>query len=171
MSPSAFASAVGTYLLKNVLARILIYTGWIGLWSFVWFAGVVPFLKTPVDIQFLPLVALILLGIVSVCFMGVAMGSILKHPIIALQVIPLTSYPFLFLSGASWPREVIPAAARALSFLTPSTPLLVGANRAIRLEAGFADLKPEFLNLALLLLGWGVAAFLLTRWRDRQGQR
>jgi ABC-type polysaccharide/polyol phosphate export permease len=71
----------------------------------------------------------------------------------------------------SWPREAIPAIGRTFSYLTPSTPLLVGANRAVRLEADFADLRPEFLNLAVLVVAWGLAAFLLTRWRDRQGQR
>ena len=168
---TAFATAAGTYHLRNVLARILIYTSWIGLWLTVWFAGVVRFLDVPVHIQVLPLISLSLLGLLGVCAMGISAGAILKHPLAALQVIPFTSYPFLFLSGVSWPREVMPDLAQRILHLIPACPWLLGANRAIRLDAGFADLRPEFLNLTILVVAWGLVAFLLTRWRDRQGQR
>lgn len=169
LTSTAFATTLGAFGLRNMAARILIYTGWIGLWTSVWFAGVMRFMDVPLQPHVLPMVGLSLLGLLGVGSLGVFMGRILKDPLSALQVLPFTSYPFLFLSGASWPREVFPATARWVLHLVPASPWLLGANRALRLDAGFSDLVPEFLNLGLLVGGWGVVAVFVSRIRQPSG--
>ncbi len=167
---TALATAAGTCHPRNAFARAFIFTAWMGMWAVVWFTGTVHVFQVPTDIQVLPLAGLVLLGLLSVSAMGIAMGSLLGSPLIALQVLPFTSYPFIFLSGMSWPREIIPKVLRILSYMTPSTPLLTGANRAVRLGAGFIDLKPEFQNLAITFAGWSIAAYLLIRWRSKRNR-
>jgi len=163
LTSTAFATTLGAFGLRNMVARILIYTGWIGLWTVVWFAGVMHLMEVPLRTHVLPMVGLSLLSILGVGSMGVFLGRLLKDPMSALLVLPFTSYPFLFLSGASWPREVFPATARWALHLIPASPWLVGANRALRLDAGFSDLVPEFLNSGLLVGGWGLVAVFVSR--------
>ena len=163
LTSTAFATTLGAWGLRNFVARILLYTGWIGMWTLVWFAGAMPLLGVPLQPHVLPMVGLSLLGLLGVGSMGVFLGRVLKDPMSALFVLPFTSYPFLFLSGSSWPREAFPTTARWVLHLVPASPWLVGANRALRLDAGFSDLAPEFLNLALLVAAWGLLAAFASR--------
>lgn len=170
LTSTAFSTTLGARGLRNMVARIAIYTGWIGLWAVVWFAGVMGMLEVPLQPHVPSMVALSILGLLGICSLGVAMGRILKHPMAALQILPFTSYPFLFLSGASWPREVFPISARWFLHLVPASSWLVGANRALRLDASFADLRPEFLNLGMLVVLLGACAAVLSLRGSRRAE-
>ncbi len=168
MTSTAFATAAGAYHVKNIIARILIYTCWLSLWAAIWYLTAMRIMDVPSTIQFWPLACLIVLSLFTACTMGVTAGAILNNPILTLELVPFTSYPFLFISGFSWPREVMPDWIHPLTHLTSCSPLLVGANRAIRLNAGFADLRPEFFNLGWLLLLWGSLCIIVTSIRNRR---
>lgn len=136
---------------------------------FLWFSGAallwtvlgLRILQVPVAVQSPAAVVLATLaGLLGAAGMGAVIGRLCGDPVWVMRLAAFTSYPLFFLSGASWPREAMPAAVRALSWFDPMTPLLDGADRALRLGASVAEIAPA-LGHGLALGGiWMVAAWI-----------
>jgi ABC-2 type transport system permease protein len=156
---AAFAAAAspGAHRLKDFVARVSLLAGWYGAWGAVWIGLVLPAMSVPVNPHVGPLLALFALGMIATSLLGSFAGIWFKDPGSAAQILAFTSYPFFFASGASWPRELFPAYIDWFGKLVPMTPWIVGANRAIRLDAGFAEIRPEILQLGLQLAIWSSA--------------
>jgi len=170
---SAFAAAAspGAHRLKDFVARILLLVAWYGAWGAVWIGLVLPAMSVPVNPHVGPLLALFAMGMTATSLLGSFAGMWFKDPGSAAQILAFTSYPFFFASGASWPRELFPAFIDWFGKLVPMTPWIVGGNRAIRLDAGMLDVRPELVHLGIQTAIWSVAlAFAVLVVKNRHHQ-
>lgn len=106
-------------------------------------------------------VVLTALFLSAVVLMAMLISSFFKRKIIALQVVAFTSYPLFLISGYAWPVEAMPGIVKLLSYLMPGTPYLNAFNRIIQMGAGWQDVIPETVHLAVLT----VAGFIITAFR------
>ncbi|HEX2982401.1 MAG TPA: ABC transporter permease [Ignavibacteriales bacterium] len=89
---------------------------------------------------------------------GVFIASFFKRKALALQMVSLTSFPFFFVSGYSWPLEYMPGFIQAIAYFLPTTPYYNAFVRVSRMEAGLADVVPQLIHLTILLLLGIIAA-------------
>ncbi|MBK8802583.1 MAG: ABC transporter permease [Fibrobacteres bacterium] len=166
---SAFASAAsaGAHRAKDFTARVMLFTGWYGLWLCLWVGVALPAMSVPLEVQPLPLVVLSLLGLIASALMGSVAGMVLGQPGNAAQLLAFTSYPFFFASGSSWPREMFPGWVRAMGDLVPLSPWITAGNRAMRLGAGIPEISGKLLHLGFLAAGWSVALWVVCRFLSR----
>lgn len=153
--------------LGRLAARMVVFVGWFGLWSVLWVVGALRLFDVPVAAHPGPLFALGTLGLVGAGSIGMALGFVLRDAKSVLQLAAFSSYPFFFASGASWPKEAFPRLVELGSKVLPLTPWLAGANRALRLGAGFAEVRGELLHAAVLVVCWFAAVVVLSRILDR----
>jgi ABC-2 type transport system permease protein len=103
----------------------------------------------------------------TVACLGIALGAWFADRERALQVLLVTSVPFLFMGGIVFPREAIPAPINALAMLIPTTPGIFGFVKLNQMGATWSEIRPEFLNMsALLLLYATIAAWAVHRRRE-----
>ena len=148
---------------RDLLARLVLFSGWFGIWCTIWIAVALPLFEVPMDPKALPLFLLGGLGLLGVGLMGMIVGLVLKRPLFVLQLCAFTSYPFFFASGASWPREALPTLVGWFSRCIPLTPWLRGLNRSVRLDAAVPDIVPELVHLGILVGVLGTLLALLAR--------
>lgn len=170
---SAFAGAAGTgaHRAKDMLARTLLTSVWFGGWLALWVAVALPALSAPIAPHAWALAALSLLGFAAASLAGNLFGILAREPGFAAQMVAFTSYPFFFMSGASWPREMFPAAIAWVRELVPLSSWITAGNRAMRLDAGVADVVPELWRLAALCAGWALALAAVCQilsWREKR---
>lgn len=103
----------------------------------------------------------------AVVAMAAFVGSFFRVREHAVQAILVTSMPLYFLTGASWPVTAMPPWLASAGRLVPSTP---GTNAVLKLNAmgaRTAEVQPEIVNLAALVLVYGA----LAAWRYRRDSR
>lgn len=164
---SAFASAYRTPTITRWIAYVL----WFSVWMSIWMGFGLRVFDVPNEANWPGVAALCFLGIGAAACLGMTLGTLLKHELSVLQLIAFTSYPFFFLSGSSWPREMMPPVVQMLGDLIPLTPLCTGINRAYRMGADFNQLSPELLHLGILLLAYGAIAWWTRRMIVRDVRR
>ncbi|GLS05928.1 ABC transporter [Chitiniphilus shinanonensis] len=104
--------------------------------------------------------ALVAVPLFMTACVGLAMwlGSIMPNRARTMQVLTLTSVPFFFLSGTSWPHVLMPEPLVWVARLIPTTPGIQAMLKLNQMGASLAEVLPELLNLAALaLLFWGLA--------------
>jgi ABC-2 type transport system permease protein len=153
---SAYASA---YRAPSV-TRWIAYVFWFSAWMSIWMGFGLYVFDVPNEANWAGVAALCFLGIGAAACLGMTLGTLLKHELPVLQLLAFSSYPFFFLSGSSWPREMMPPFMQVLGDLIPLTPLCTGLNRAYRMGADFSQLRPELIHLSALLIGYGFIAWL-----------
>ena len=100
--------------------------------------------------------------------LGIALGAWFADRERAFQVLLATSVPFVFMCGIVFPREAMPAPINALAMLIPTTPGIFGFVKLNQMGASWSEIRPEFLNMAALLLLYALLAGWAVHWR-RQG--
>jgi ABC-2 type transport system permease protein len=60
--------------------------------------------------------------------------------------------------GIVFPREAMPAPINALALLIPATPGIFGFVKLNQMGATWSEIRPEFLNMAALLLLYAMLA-------------
>ncbi|MBE9604703.1 ABC transporter permease [Acetobacteraceae bacterium H6797] len=103
--------------------------------------------------------------ILAVSAMGLALGSLLRHPLAVQLVLGIVGLPFFFLAGFAWPAEAIQPAINWLARLLPSTLAIDGFARASSLGAPIDLLGKPMTALWGLALAYILAAILLGRRR------
>jgi len=156
---SAYASA---YRAPSI-TRWITYVLWFSAWMAIWMGFGLRVFDVPNEANWASVAALSFLGIGAAACLGMTLGTLLKHELSVLQLLAFTSYPFFFLSGSSWPHEMMPPFVQMLGDLIPLTPLCTGLNRAYRMGADFNQLRAELIHLGVLLAAYGFIAW-LTRW-------
>ena len=108
--------------------------------------------------------------LLSVIFLGLALGAAFRSREMALQVLLFTSLPALFLSGFAWPTEALPAWLATFAKAIPSTTAIPGFLRLTQMGASLSDVGTEWLTLWGLCGAYFVAAWAVT-WRQRRLRR
>lgn len=88
--------------------------------------------------------------LLSVMFVGIFIASFFERKIMALQFFVFTTYPFFLMSGYSWPMKSMPVALQYLTQIFPTTPYLSAFARIAQMGAGFNDVLPQIIHLAIL---------------------
>jgi len=107
-------------------------------------------------------VAFAAVAALTIASLGIALGAWFADRERAFQVLLATSVPFLFMCGIVFPREAMPAPINALAMLIPTTPGIFGFVKLNQMGASWSEIRPEFINMAALLLlyatlaGWAV---------------
>ena len=104
----------------------------------------------------------------TVASLGIALGAWFADRERALQVLLATSVPFVFMSGIVFPREAMPAPINALAMLIPTTPGIFGFVKLNQMGATWSEIRPEFLNMAALLLLYVLLAGWAVHWRRQE---
>ena len=104
----------------------------------------------------------------TVASLGIALGAWFADRERAFQVLLATSVPFLFMCGIVFPREAMPAPVNALAWLIPTTPGIFGFVKLNQMGATWSEIRPEFINMAALLLLYATLAAWAVH-RRRQG--
>lgn len=104
-------------------------------------------------------------------FLGIGLSALVTERESSLMVIVFTSVIFLFLSGLTWPRYAMSPFWQLVGDMVPATLGLEGFIRMNSNGATLADESHGYIMLWLLAIGYGVLAYLLTRYRERPGLR
>jgi len=116
-------------------------------------------------------VAFAALTALTVASLGIALGAWFADRERALQVLLVTSVPFLFMGGIVFPREAMPVPINALAMLIPTTPGIFGFVKLNQMGATWSEIRPEFLNMTALLLLYGWAAWWAVHARRREANQ
>lgn len=109
----------------------------------------------------LPFMALFL---IAATLFGLSLAEGFRRSDDVIPLLLFTSLPIVFLSGFSWPTQLIPEPLQWLARLLPSTPGVEGFVRLNQLDAGFNDVRLPLINLlALVVLFSGLLV-----WRARR---
>jgi ABC-2 type transport system permease protein len=98
------------------------------------------------------LLALASVFLLATSFLGQAVGAWFTRPENATIILLATSLPQFFTTGFAWPREAIPAAARALGRLFPADFAIDGLVRSNQLGASISEVSRDWMGLWCLAL-------------------
>lgn len=107
--------------------------------------------------------SLLFLFLSASVWLGLVISELFQNRDAVIPVLLFTSLPVVFLSGFSWPTEMIPAPLSWLAAALPSTPGVSGFIRAHQLGASLAELRTPMLHLAGLCLIYLSALAWVTR--------
>ena len=93
------------------------------------------------------LVGLMVPYILACIFFGITLSCLVRYRENVMLLVVVTSLPFLFLSGISWPSEGIPAFWKGISWLLPSTFGVKGYIAVNSMGASLQDISHEYFVL------------------------
>jgi len=96
--------------------------------------------------------------LLATSFLGQAVGAWFTRPENATIILLATSLPQFFTTGFAWPREAIPAAARALGRIFPADFAIDGLVRSNQLGASIWEVSRDWMGLWSLALIYFVLA-------------
>lgn len=101
------------------------------------------------------LIAFIALFTLTASLLGLLISELFQSSEDVIPFLLFTSLPVVFLSGFSWPLQVIPEPLRWFSYLIPSTAGVEGFVRLNQLGVEFSEVMMPVTNLILLCLLFG----------------
>jgi ABC-2 type transport system permease protein len=104
------------------------------------------------------LLALASVFLLATSFLGQAVGAWFTRPENATIILLATSLPQFFTTGFAWPREAMPAAARALGRVFPADFAIDGLVRSNQLGASIWEVSRDWMGLWSLALIYFVLA-------------
>ena len=132
--------------------------------SVVVFAGTNAFLHFRMEGSYLPLVALLLLAILSMISLGLVFAARFKSEELASGLLNLVTFPMMIFSGVFFSLEGSPQALRNAAKAFPLTHFLEGA-RAVMIDgAGFATVWPQMAILAAMSAVFLAVSTALFKW-------
>ena len=93
------------------------------------------------------LIGLMVPYILACIFFGITLSCLVRYRENVMLLVVVTSLPFLFLSGISWPSEGIPAFWKGISWLLPSTFGVKGYIAVNSMGASLQDISHEYFVL------------------------
>ena len=93
------------------------------------------------------LLGLLVPYILSCIFFGITLSCLVRYRENVMLLVVVTSLPFLFLSGISWPSEAIPVFWKGVSWLLPSTFGVKGFVAVNSMGATLQDISTEYFAL------------------------
>ncbi len=151
---------VWQYFLANMLSQAVIGLLSVGLM----FGVALALFDLEMRGNLLNLATLVILGVVVLFGIGLAIGGWAKNENQAAPLGNLVTFPMMFLSGAFFPRFLMPDWLQSISAYIPLSPVIDGIRLVVTEGANLIDILPEIGILA----GWGVliylVAFKVFRW-------
>lgn len=133
---------------------VLIYLFFI----FLYFGVLFPYYHIHIHAHAFELLAFALVFLFATASCGVVLGTYLKQPIHATQIILISSLPLIFMMGFIWPVELLPAPLRVFLQAIPAYHAISGMVMLNQLGADFsATLRhlSALIVIALVALSWG----------------
>jgi ABC-2 type transport system permease protein len=110
-------------------------------------------------------VLLIVLGAVTFCSLGMAMGGSIRNPDAAAAAGNAVAFPMMFLSGAFWPVEMMPRFMQTVARVIPLYYFHDGLRRTMILKNP-SQAVPSFLVMIALATMFLISAIKVTKWRE-----
>jgi ABC-2 type transport system permease protein len=110
-------------------------------------------------------VLLIVLGAVTFCSLGMAMGGSIRNPDAAAAAGNAVAFPMMFLSGAFWPVEMMPEFMQTVARVMPLYYFHDGLRRTMILKNP-TQAVPSFLVMIALATMFLISAIKVTKWRE-----
>ena len=159
------AQAVGPSALVGTVAGFALFV----FLALLYFIGFVFWVQdVPRGGNFAGAVAFAAVAALTIASLGIALGAWFADRERALQVLLATSVPFLFMGGIVFPREAMPAPINALAMLIPTTPGIFGFVKLNQMGATWSEIRPEFINMTVLLLLYATLAAWAVHWRRKK---
>lgn len=144
--------------LKTWLARIVALSLLGVILGCFYYGWVFPMNDYPRNQNLMGSLVFLLLFFPAVVTMGCVVGIWFRERERAMQILIFSSMPIMFLSGVSWPVQLLPEPLQYLRWLFPSTP---GMNASVLLNQMGASLADVKVYLSALLLMFLVSLSLL----------
>ncbi|WP_225086699.1 ABC transporter permease [Pectobacterium colocasium] len=109
--------------------------------------------------------------LLSTLWLGVVLGAAFTRKDLPSQAVLLSSIPIVFLSGFIWPVEMIPAPLNLLAQWVPAVFTIQGILRLNQMGADFAQIGAFWWHLWLLAALYGLLAWGMLGYRQRQYRR
>ena len=128
--------------------------------------GLLPlFFDIPHAASGISLVVLMVPYILSTSFLGLALSRWYTDPEAPILLIAFFSIGLIFLSGVSFPLELMPWYWRAVHCIIPAAPALLAYVKLSAMEASLCDVFPELMALCVQMVLYGVWAVYAYRLR------
>ena len=154
----------GGIAISLVCGKALAYSVLYGLFSLFLVGGLPLIFDIPHAASLATLMALLIPYIFATAFLGLTLSRWFTDPEAPVLLIAFFSIGLIFLSGVSYPLELIPWYWRVVHYLIPAAPAVLAFVKASSMHATMADLAPELLTLSLQ----AVAYFLSAVWVYRK---
>jgi len=109
--------------------------------------------------------ALICLGAVTFCGLGVLLAGLLKDVEAVSALSNAIAFPMMFLAGSFWPLEIMPAFMQQIARALPLYYFQTGLRQTLVLQAPAAALGSVTI-LGVLAIAFVLGGSLLTKWKD-----
>lgn len=153
--------STGPLLLGRVLAFMLIYTFFASYyvgWCYLVYDAELNATLAEVGLLMLPF-------LLSSCLAGIALSSLFVRRELPTQAYLISSMPILFVSGFVWPLALIPEPLVAIAQLIPAVPAIMAMLAMNQMGSGFGAILWPYCQLWLMVLGFGVLAWLGVSYR------
>jgi ABC-2 type transport system permease protein len=151
---------VWQYFTGNVLSNSLV-----GLMSVaMMFAVALTVFNLDMQGDYLSVIALVVLGVITLFGIGLAVGGWAKNENQAAPLANMITFPMMFLSGVFFPRFLMPEWLQTVSGLLPLTPVVDGARLIITEGKTIFDIGSQVGLLALWAIIIYAIAFKVFRW-------
>jgi ABC-2 type transport system permease protein len=114
--------------------------------------------------DFLTFMAFAALGVICMYGFGIAVAGWAKNEQQASPIANLVAFPLMFLSGAFFPRFLMPEWLQTLTAFLPLTPVIDGLRQITTENAGLLQLGPELAVLGAWTVIVYLIAFRVFRW-------
>ncbi|MFT3827492.1 MAG: ABC transporter permease [Chitinophagaceae bacterium] len=101
-----------------------------------------------------------LLFIVTLIPMGQFIGSLFSSPLLNVQIMAFSTYPFFLVSGYTFPLHNIPVVLQGLAMLLPTTPFLKLYLSIVQAGGTLADNIPSVIHLIVLFFLYSLLALI-----------
>ncbi|WP_245235566.1 ABC transporter permease [Mesorhizobium erdmanii] len=103
--------------------------------------------------------------ILATAALGICVSFVVKSPAAVQLILGGVGLPFMFMTGFSWPLEVVPEPVRLLSLLVPTSFAIDGMTRIAQMGATLAEVQRQYLGLWLQAGAYTALAVALARRR------
>ena len=164
----------GVIALSLVWGKVLTYALFYGLFSLFLVGGLPLIFDIPHAASWGTFAILLIPYIFSTAFFGLTLSRWFTDSEAPVLLIAFFSIGLIFLSGVSYPLELIPWYWRVIHYLIPAAPAVLAYVKASAMHATVSDIAPELFTLYLQVMFYSVLAVLvynskLTNYSCRRG--
>lgn len=149
----------------------LLYVVLFGCYAFFFMAVNYSLLQLPMRGNPLQLAIVFLLFITTLVPMAQFIGSLFSSPLLNIQIMAFSTYPFFLVSGYTFPLHNIPVALQGIAMLLPTTPFIKVYQSIVQAGASLADNIPALIHLTALFFLYTLLALIRIRQLQKRVQQ